>query len=302
MDSTRLSGHPLASRQNNTAVSATASHQITSQRDAVLRLHQSSARIPSGRRRERRRSRESSLSTSWSEEPCCCSCCPSCCARNFNSQICCSYFLALLSTSLVVGGVYLSIVQWNRIWLSLSLFGLVLVFFGACLYCCGTKSLSRKSSGDDDFEAFDEGFDEDCEDDGQRRLAHSKRKNRRNRPADLDQRTSARSTSQLSLNMIPQYFAPSDTGSTAPAQMHNSRSNTLMTTASTGTQNAATVPFSQIFSLNGQSFLILPIANESLEASRQRSANDCEQNIPLNSLVVKVPATGDEQMTDGPLR
>lgn len=256
-----------------------------------------SSRMAGGRRREQRRRRGSSVSTESSSDECCC-------YRNCNTQICCSYFFAVLSSGLVVGGVYLSIVEWNRLWLAISVFGLVLVFFGACLYCCGTRSLSRKHSGRDGGEYFDDRYDDEpvAEDGRQRRTGRNKRK-RRNRPEDVEESVTdrrinaARSLSQLSLNMIPQYFAPSDTGSTAPGQLlaPSSRTNTLMTTASAGAQSqAASVPFSQIFSLNGQSFLILPIANESLEASRQRNSTSSEQSIPLNSLVVKVPAPEDQ--------
>ena len=262
----------------------------------VERVHNS--RMAGGRRREQRQRRGSSASTDFSSDECCC--CPSCCSRNCNTQICCSYFFAILSSGLVVGGVYLSVVQWNRLWLSISVFGLVLVFFGACLYCCGTRALSHKHSRRDESDEFDDRFDDEpvVEDSRQRRPGRNKRK-RRNRPEDLEESVTdrrinaARSLSQLSLNMIPQYFAPSDTGSTAPGQLlaTSSRTNTLMTTASAGAQSqAASVPFSQIFSLNGQSFLILPIANESLEASRQRNSTSSEQSIPLNSLVVKVPS------------
>lgn len=273
--------------------------------DSVVAERAPNSRMAGGRRREHRR-RESSASMGSSSDDDCCCCCPACCTLNCNTQICCSYFLAILSSSLVVGGVYLSIAEWNRLWLAVSAFGLILVFFGACLHYCGTRSLSHKLSRRHDSEDFDERFDEEPveEDRRQRRLGRNKRK-RRNRPQDVEESASdrrinaARSLSQLSLNMIPQYFAPSDTGSTAPGQLlapSSSRTNTLMTTASAGAQSQASVPFSQIFSLNGQSFLILPIANESVEASRQRNSTSCEQNVPLSSLVVKVPAPEDESI------
>lgn len=255
----------------------------------VERSH--SNRMPTGRRRDRRRRRGSSASTDSSDQESCC-CCPSCCARNCNTQICCSYFMALLSSGLVVAGLYLSIAMWDRLWLIISLFGLVLVFVGACFYCSGVRSLSRKYSCRSHSMEFDDACDETGIDD--RHRPRNKRK-RRNRADDLDdiandrRINAARSLSQLSLNMIPQYFAPSDTGSTAPGQLlASSRTNTLVTTDAAHSQPAS-VPFSQIFSLNGQSFLILPIANESLDASRQRNSTSSEQSIPLNSLVVKVP-------------
>lgn len=314
MDSSRLPRLPAGAQ---VAVSAGQSHVPVGDRTRTCVAHDSqmvershSNRMPTGRRRDRRQRRGSSASTESSDEESCCCCPSSCCARNCNTQICCSYFMALLSSGLVVAGLYLSVVMWDRLWLIISLFGLVLVFVGACLYCCGVRALSRKYSCRSRSMEFDDAFDDETGIDDRHR-ARNKRK-RRNRADDLDETTNdrrinaARSLSQLSLNMIPQYFAPSDTGSTAPGQLlASSRTNTLVTTASAAAaQNqSASVPFSQIFSLNGQSFLILPIANESLDASRQRNSTSSEQSIPLNSLVVKVPPSENPALsTDGNLR
>ena len=200
-----------------------------------------------GHRREVRRRRASSASSESFSDECCC--CPSCCLRNCNTQICCSYFFALLSSGLVVAGVYLSIVLWNRMWLSISVFGLILVFFGACLYCCGSRALSRKYAHRHDSEEFDDHYDDEpdlSEDRHHRRAGRNKRK-RRNRPEDqvdslTDRRiNAARSLSQLSLNMIPQYFAPSDTGSSAPGQLlaPSSRTNTSASSVRWTSTNAA---------------------------------------------------------------
>lgn len=310
MDSSSRLPHRTDSRDRPGPSGDRNDHALVIDSHMIERSHNN--RMPGGHRREIRRRRESSESTDSYSDDCCC--CPSCCQRNCNTQICCSYFFALLSSGLVVAGVYLSIVLWNRMWLSISAFGLILVFFGACLYCCGTRALSHKYSHRQNSEEFDDRFEDepDMIDDRHRRPGRNKRK-RRNRPEDqveplTDRRiNAARSLSQLSLNMIPQYFAPSDTGSTAPGQLlaPSSRTNTLMTTASAGGQSqAASVPFSQIFSLNGQSFLILPIANDSLEVTRQqqRNSTSSEQSIPLNSLVVKVPVEDHGISTDDLVR
>lgn len=302
MDSSRLPRLPAGTRDTGIAGQAPGGDRtrtcVALDSQMVERSH--SNRIPGGRRRDRRRRRGSSASTDSSDEDSCC-CCPSCCTRNCNTQICCSYFMALLSSGLVVAGVYLSIVMWDRLWLTVSLFGLMLVFVGACLYCCGTRALSRKYSCRSRSQEFDDAFDDETMAD-ERNRPRNKRK-RRNRTEDSDETTgdrrinAARSLSQLSLNMIPQYFAPSDTGSTAPGQLlASSRTNTLVTTASAAAQPPS-VPFSQIFSLNGQSFLILPIANESLDANRQRNSTSSEQSIPLNSLLVKVPTSEDSSLS-----
>jgi hypothetical protein len=160
--------------------------------------------------------------------------------------------------------------------------------------------------------------------------------------------------SQLSLNMIPQYFAPADTAcqaasnivatTTSSSSGHHhqkvvsrslqqssynvSRSNTLLTSASVASSSSrndnssianqgravsaasASVPFSQIFSLNGQSFLILPVetviptqntttttpgscssSSVGVMTSVSQRNSLAMDSIPLDSLLVKVPET-----------
>lgn len=240
----------------------------------------------SGRLRARRESSTSSYSSYARDSSCC-----ECCSRSCNSQICCSYVMALLASSLVVGGVYVAVIKWNYMWLIPSVFGLMLIFFGACLYYCGSQALARKWTSS---MCFPDDLDSrvyDVEDDHPHIISgHRGRGGRRKRRqpaatgATVEGVPSSRSLSQLSLNMIPQYFAPSDTPGqgNAPA----SRTNTIMTSTSVGSGRAAAataIPTGQIFSLNGQSFLILPLTNEP-------TTSDAGQCIPLESLVVKVPA------------
>lgn len=217
------------------------------------------------------------------------SCCSSC-----NSQIVCSYLIALISSILVVSGVYLAVTQWNRIWLIISVSGFLLTLFGSCLYYCGTQSLVNSyPHSDQDSYDYEE---EDCDND-ETHFPHSrhqtrdrgrKKRRKRGRPSPPDYVT--RSLSQLSLNMIPQYFSPADTSFIRIPPGHLGTSTGLGTSTSLGTStNLGTstslggcdpstvsagvgtitnshnpVPVSQIFSVNGQSYLILPLNNDSL--------------------------------------
>jgi len=181
-------------------------------------------------------------------------CCSSC-----NSQIFCSYVLALVSTGLVVGGVYLSICNWDRVWLIFSALGLILVFIGSCMHYCGTQALRKY----DDNEQY-----------SRRRRQKQRRGRFRDRGFSGDelvpsapQGADSRSLSQLSLNMIPQYFSRAE-------------GSAISTTAA-----SPSMAYSQIFNVNGQSFLILPLSNETVN----NSLTNQEANIPLNGLVVKIP-------------
>ena len=71
-------------------------------------------------------------------------CCPSFCITNCNGQIITSYVLALIATGLVVSGVYCSLLFWNRLWLILSIIGIVVIILGTIIHYTGSKSLSRK--------------------------------------------------------------------------------------------------------------------------------------------------------------
>lgn len=169
-----------------------------------------------------------------------------------------------MATAFIVGGVYLSIKKWDRMWLVVSASGLILMFIGSFLYCCGTRALNQ-----DDIH-YDE--DDDFEEIQQRRRRKKMKRSYQKRRYNSDKlmpsappNFETRSISQLSLNMIPQYFA-------------------AMEAASTTTATAA--PFSQIFNVNGQNFIILPIgdANNSVEANSKS----------MNNLVVKIPSMLNE--------
>lgn len=177
------------------------------------------------------------------------SCCSGC-----NSQICFSYVLSIIASALIVGGVYLAYHQWDKMWLIFSATGILLIFIGSCLYYCGNINIYKHeehSSG-----------------------SRSRRRRRcRNRNLSNDQLmptapplSESRSISQFSLNMIPQYFAAIDSESLAS----NVTSTPSVSTAKT---------FSQIFSLNGQSYLILPLNGESLPST---------DNYPMQNIVVKM--------------
>ena len=185
-----------------------------------------------------------------------------CCCNNCNSQIFCSYVLALISTGLVVGGVYLSLTNWDRVWLIFSALGLVLVFIGSCMHYCGTQALRKYD---------DEQYS--------RRRRHKQRRRFRERGFSGDelvpsapQGSDSRSLSQLSLNMIPQYFSRADGNALPP------------------TATSSSMAYSQIFNVNGHSFLILPLSSETVTNSSIQEAN-----IPLNGLVVKIPVDQDAE-------
>lgn len=256
----------------------------------------------------------SSSSTSSCSMSCCC---PSCISNNCNSQICCSYVIGGLSSALIVGGIYLSLILWNRLWMSISVFGFVLVFFGAALFYCGSSALNKKqrrNRQETNRRSQDNGRQVEAENNRRRPYSDQSRViGKRRRPE-------RRTLSHLSLNMIPQYFAPADTcqGSSSiresgrqstvtTTQLHHnvSRSNTLLTTASVASSNSrndsqsvvqgrSSVPFTQIFSLNGQSFLILPVevppttGSSVMTSVSQRNSLAMEGSIPLDSLVVNV--------------
>ena len=293
---------------------------------------------------------DSSDSSSYSSSGCllspCCSCqllCCKCISDKCNSQICCAYIIGMISSSLIVGGMYLSLIRWNRLWMSLSIFGFVLIFLGSALFYCGSRALSQKQrrmrsrsrqgrGSRGRHEAGDRDYHDDHHSNRPAAIALPRGGKRRRRDAS----GTRRSLSQLSLNMIPQYFAPGDTacpGTSSGHAVHTSssshprhpasRSNTLLTNASVGSSDAdrvsaasASVPFSQIFSVNGQSFLILPISNDSVipsvvsAASKPLHSDSCSSSVgpgtsvsqrnslaidpsmmslPLDSLLVKVP-------------
>lgn len=193
------------------------------------------------------------------------------CCSGCNCQIFCSYVLALISTSLVVGGVYLSLVQWDRIWLMFSVAGLIFTIIGSCMYYCGTQSLAKEYESDDDSYR-------------RRRRQKHRRGQYRDRGLSGDELVPSapsgdRSVSQLSLNMIPQYFARADT-------TNSGNHSNAMPSAPTAPNGMA---HSQIFSVNGQSFLILPLTGNA-SAFSPADANH------LNGLVVKLPIDGDDDV------
>ncbi|XP_015789352.1 uncharacterized serine-rich protein C215.13 [Tetranychus urticae] len=192
---------------------------------------------------------ESDLDTHKRRESCCSNC---------ESQIFCSYVISILSSSLIAGGIYLAILKWDHLWLILPIVGCILIFIGACMYYSGQMDLKRRRNHKASSASHVS---------GRRRI---KRGNKdRSYGDNLISSTlgDGRSLSQLSINMIPQYFANSDLpGSTGPASM----------------------PYSQIFRVNGQSFLILPLNGET-------STNPNETAISLQNLMVKVPCKNDQQ-------
>lgn len=187
--------------------------------------------------------------------------------RCCNSQIFCAYVLALISTTLVVGGVYLSLLHWDRIWLIFTVIGCILVFIGSCMYYCGTQALTKYAS------------DSDIDDDGYARRRRRKRSRFRDRGLSGDelvpsapQPGDSRSVSQLSLNMIPQYFSRgADAGGLPSAPP------------------ASSMAYSQIFNVNGQSFLILPLSSDAATATLTRPDPSL-----LSGLVVKLPTQTDQ--------
>lgn len=183
----------------------------------------------------------------------------------------------MIATALVVGGFYMALTQWDRVWLVFSAAGVVVIFIGSCVYLCGTNALRRKYRDQE----------EDSDQDAYRRRRRQKQRgggtgdrSARERGLSGDELVpsappsgDSRSVSQLSLNMIPQYFSRAETASNVGLSSGG---------APTG------VAYSQIFSVGGQSFLILPLTGDSLAGA--------ETNIPLNGLVVKLPIKEDENL------
>jgi hypothetical protein len=167
---------------------------------------------------------------------------------NCNSQIFCAHILSLLSSLLIAGGFYLSIIRWDHMWLVLSIAGFVLIFIGACMYYCGHLTLDS---------------------DLKEKHVYRRRNGVKNLGNVNDHLMSSsnslsdsQSLSQLSVNMIPQYFSNNETCLVPASQ---------------------SMAYSQIFRVNGQSFLILPLSNG------EAVANTGDTTISLQNLLVKVP-------------
>lgn len=163
-----------------------------------------------------------------------------------NLQIFCAYILSLLSSLLISGGFYLAIIRWDHMWLILSITGFVLIFIGACIYYCGHLTL-----------------DSDLRE-KQLYRRRNRDKNRRNDHlmSSNSSLRDSRSLSQLSVNMIPQYFSSNDTAMVTTSQ---------------------SMAYSQIFRVNGQSFLILPLPGG------EAVANTGDTTVSLQNLLVKKP-------------
>lgn len=176
--------------------------------------------------------------------------------KSCNSQICFAYFLSVIASGVIVSGVYLSYIRWDKVWLILSILGILLILIGSCFYYSGNVDL---------FHANEEQIYEN---------RPRRRRRYRNRGLSTDQLmpsapplSQSRSVSQFSLNMIPQYFSSNESEA---IQMNAT--------------NTPPVPqlktFSQIFSVNGQNYLILPLSGEPLPASNN--------SFPLQNIVLKV--------------
>lgn len=188
-----------------------------------------------------RRSRYKSHPFSTSPKSCCSEC---------NIQIFGSYILSLLSSFLVAAGFYLAMLKWDYLWLILSITGSFLIFIGACMYCSGQQALRRHT----------------------KYHHHSNSRRRRNKDRGSDHLMSSnlsesRSVSQLSINMIPQYF-----------------SNSEITGNPVTVNHPTPLPYTQILRINGQSFLILPISNDT-------NPPQIDNTIALQSLMIKVPSS-----------
>ena len=195
------------------------------------------------------------------------------CWSDCEAQICCSYVISILSSLLIAGGFYLTILKWDHLWLILPIVGSILIFIGACMYYSGQMDLRRRRRRRNNkiMSAESHGL-------GNRR--HRRRKDRghggsMNGNGGDNLISSAlndgRSLSQLSINMIPQYFANSD--------------------LSGSLSGPASMPYSQILRVNGQSFLILPLSGE----TSSPSTNPNDTAISLQNLMVKMPFKSDQQ-------
>lgn len=175
--------------------------------------------------------------------------------RSCNSQICFAYLMSALAVTLIVGGVYLSYSNWDKMWLILSVIGIIVNLFGSCFYYSGTNKLIHRN---------EEHIYEN----------RTRRRRYRNRGLSSDQLmpsapplSQSRSVSQLSLNMIPQYFCTNESEAISLANQSSSTSISPLTS------------FSQIFSVNGQSYLILPLTGEPLTAPN---------SFPLQNFMVRM--------------
>ncbi|XP_054156145.1 uncharacterized protein LOC128954572 [Oppia nitens] len=221
--------------------------------------------------------------------------------KSCNSQICCAYLMSILAVTLIIGGMYLSYIHWTKGWLLISAIGIVVNLMGSCMYYSGTNQLyyqhhrhQQQTSGAGGGSG---GRSEHIYENRTNRSRHRRRY--RSRGLSTDQLmpsapplNQSRSVSQLSLNMIPQYFCSA--AATTAAAAHSDTESTVISMA---TQSAAAAnplaasispltTLSQIFSVNGQSYLILPLNGEPLN-----SAN----SFPLQNLVVKL--TDNESKT-----
>jgi len=176
--------------------------------------------------------------------------------KSCNPQICFAYLLSAIASILVVGGVYLSYIHWDQMWLILCIMGIIIIFIGSCLYYSGNADL-YSSNQEHTYE----------------NRPRRRRYRNRNRGFSTDQLmptapplSQSRSVSQFSLNMIPQYFSPN-------------QSETIPSNATNTPPVSSLKTFSQILSVNGQSYLILPLSGEQLPASN---------SFPLQNIVVKL--------------
>lgn len=168
----------------------------------------------------------------------------------FNVQICYAYILSVLASALILSGFYLAFKKWDKTWLIFSLVGVILIFIGSCLYYCGSIDAYYYEERRHQREK-------------RRRRGLTRRGHSNENLISSTHFNASRSVSQLSLNMTPQYFKNKDE------------------TPSGHTQATTSLPLSQIFSVNGQSFLILPISGNAVASSIS------PESFPMQNLIAR---------------
>ncbi|XP_074594090.1 uncharacterized protein LOC141849324 [Brevipalpus obovatus] len=205
------------------------------------------------------------------------------CCSQCNSQIFGSYLISLVSSFLIAIGFYLAILKWDHLWLILSIFGCLLIFIGACMYYSGQRELSRRTMKHHHHHHHSS--------------AGRRRRNKDRSASDYlmsSNLSESRSVSQFSINMIPQYFSNSEVpGSTVHSSSSQQPPQQQTLQHQQPRAHSSSISFTQILRINGQSFLILPLSNET-------TPPQIDNSILLESLMVKMPPnTSNESKETG---
>ncbi|GIY66924.1 uncharacterized protein CDAR_260081 [Caerostris darwini] len=182
----------------------------------------------------------------------------SCCSsRTFTTVL-----LGILACVLMTGGVFLAFHRWDPLWLIVSGVGVILVFIGSILHCCGSDPSVRRHS----------------ESGGKSRPVQNDHPlhghpviNNGSLTEQLLPLSNARSVSQLSLNMLPGYFPPVVT--TYGIEQHSAVVQNINRIVQQQQQQQPQSPGSAgspgVVSAAGKSFILLSLPTDSNPANIQ---------------------------------